>query len=48
MWTCEYCGKNNGMYYKDQQLEGILCLESDCGRFNGTEDKLDNIYDSDL
>lgn len=48
MWKCEYCGGNKGMYYKDKQLEGMLCLEPDCGRFNNIPIEDKNYYDSDL
>lgn len=34
MWQCEYCYGRNGMVFKDNNLEGVLCLEPDCGRFN--------------
>lgn len=48
MWTCSYCGKDQGMYYKDQQLEGMLCLEPDCGRFNNVVNNKEELSDSDL
>ncbi len=48
MWTCRYCGSNQGMYYKDQQLEGMLCLAPECGRFNNTFENSNDLYDSDV
>ncbi|MGG1531812.1 MULTISPECIES: hypothetical protein [Brevibacillus] len=33
MWICPYCGGNHGLPFHDEQLEGVLCLSSDCGRF---------------
>ncbi|WP_176717272.1 hypothetical protein [Vulcanibacillus modesticaldus] len=47
MWTCRYCDGNNGMYYKDGLLEGMLCLNPECGRFTDIKD-VDDIYDSDM
>jgi transcription elongation factor Elf1 len=38
MWTCPYCGSNNGVIFKDNQLKGMLCMEQDCGRFNQMDD----------
>jgi len=46
MWKCEFCGSDNGMYYRDGQLEGMLCLAGDCGRFNEVKDE--DIEDSDF
>lgn len=34
MWTCPYCGCASGMYYHDSQLQGMLCLHPECGRFD--------------
>lgn len=49
LWTCQYCGSEYGMYYKDQQLEGMLCLDPNCGRFNDLNEKeKKDFYDSDL
>jgi len=47
MWQCKYCGSSKGMYYKDNQLEGMLCLDPNCGRFSEHEDN-EELYDSDL
>ncbi len=47
MWKCQFCGNSNGIPYKDQNLEGMLCLAPDCGRFNHIEQD-EEIYDSDL
>jgi hypothetical protein len=33
MWTCPYCGGTHGIPFHDEQLDGVLCLEADCGRF---------------
>ncbi|MFS0553120.1 hypothetical protein [Brevibacillus sp. 179-C9.3 HS] len=33
MWTCPYCGGSHGVPFHDEQLDGVLCLSSDCGRF---------------
>ncbi|MCM3078962.1 hypothetical protein [Brevibacillus invocatus] len=33
VWICPYCGGNHGLPFHDEQLDGMLCLESDCGRF---------------
>ncbi|WP_167497585.1 hypothetical protein [Brevibacillus antibioticus] len=33
MWTCPYCGGSHGLPFHDEQLDGMLCLSSDCGRF---------------
>lgn len=33
MWTCPYCGGTHGLPFHDEQLDGMLCLTSDCGRF---------------
>ncbi|MGK5510536.1 hypothetical protein [Brevibacillus formosus] len=41
MWTCPYCGGSHGLPFHDEQLDGMLCLSSDCGRFveeHGTSD----------
>lgn len=48
MWKCKYCGGSSGMYYKDNQLEGMLCLEPECGRFNDKSITEDKIYESDI
>ncbi|QRG65429.1 hypothetical protein [Brevibacillus choshinensis] len=33
MWVCPYCGGNHGLPFHDEQLDGMLCLSDDCGRF---------------
>ncbi|WP_400163042.1 hypothetical protein ACAF76_009040 [Brevibacillus sp. TJ4] len=38
MWTCPYCGGTNGIPFHDEQLDGVLCLEADCGRFVDNEE----------
>lgn len=30
---CPFCGSEYGMPYKDSYLTGMLCLQSECGRF---------------
>lgn len=34
MWTCPYCGGKMGQPFEDGQLQGMLCLAPDCGRFD--------------
>jgi len=48
LWNCQYCGSSNGMYYKDGNLEGMLCLESDCGRFTEIAEISAEIHDHDI
>ncbi len=37
MWTCPYCGGTVGQPFHDDQLQGMLCLQPDCGRFVETD-----------
>lgn len=49
MWKCKYCGNQYGMPYKDNKLEGMMCLAPDCGRFNHIDEyNNEEVYDSDL
>ncbi|WP_164984859.1 hypothetical protein [Ammoniphilus sp. CFH 90114] len=34
MWSCPYCGNHSGVKFKDMNLQGMLCMHPDCGRFN--------------
>jgi hypothetical protein len=34
MWICPYCGGTKGHPFADRNLQGVLCLEPDCGRFD--------------
>lgn len=33
VWTCPYCGNQDGVYFRDRNLEGMLCADPECGRF---------------
>jgi hypothetical protein len=34
MWSCPYCHSREGLFFRDENLLGVLCLAPDCGRFN--------------
>jgi hypothetical protein len=34
MWSCPYCGNHSGVAFKDMNLQGMLCMQPDCGRFD--------------
>jgi len=48
MWTCPYCGGTAGQPFHDNQLNGMLCLDPDCGRFVEDESRPDDWVDSDF
>jgi len=36
VWTCPHCGGTRGFFFTDENLQGMLCLAPDCGRFDPT------------
>jgi len=51
MWSCPHCGQQAGLPFQDDQLQGMLCLNPDCGRFDaseGIEDHLTNAEYTDM
>ncbi|WP_176560130.1 hypothetical protein [Brevibacillus dissolubilis] len=38
MWKCPYCGHDRGHVFSDNQLNGVLCLNQECGRFDETHE----------
>ncbi|MEW9667698.1 hypothetical protein [Ammoniphilus sp. 3BR4] len=39
MWSCPYCGNHSGVRFKDSNLQGMLCMHPDCGRFNELDEQ---------
>jgi hypothetical protein len=46
-WTCPYCGGTYGYPFQDNQLQGMLCLHPDCGRFVVSDPDHDDLSDWD-
>ncbi|WP_019119183.1 hypothetical protein [Brevibacillus massiliensis] len=47
MWRCPYCGEAKGQPFADSQLQGMLCLNPECGRFDSAEDSQEALYEWD-
>jgi len=46
MWNCPYCGGSQGQPFFDHQLQGMLCLDPQCGRFDVHDDQAERFSDS--